>query len=107
MSFSSISPTERFDVDLAENVAAYLISLKVAALQKLDVETRGPTVILRGTVNSFFEKQLALLCPQRIPGIKQLIDEIEVKGGTSHVPAPPPPRGLEGDTIELRSYGLR
>ena len=102
---SSISPNDRFDADLAEKVASYLVGLKVPTLQKLNVETRGSTVVLRGEVNSHFEKQLAMFCQDKISGIKQVVDEIQVKGGKTYVPAPPPPRGLDDDSRDLRRFG--
>lgn len=99
------SPNDTFDTELALKIASYLLGLKVPALQKLSVEARGSTVTLRGTVNSHFEKQLATLCKERIGGVKQLIDQIEVKGGTTFVPAPPPQRGFEDEWRELNRAG--
>jgi osmotically-inducible protein OsmY len=38
----------------------------------------GDTVILQGTVGSFYEKQLCISSSQRVPGVNRLVDKIEV-----------------------------
>src|SRR5262249_9786478 len=80
---------------------------KSATLQKLSVETRGSMVTLRGIVNTHFEKQLARQCQERVPGIRKLIDEIEVRGGSEFVPADPLPRDIERELQQVRGQETR
>lgn len=80
------------DLELAEKIAAYLVSTKSPILQKLSVQVFEGKVTLRGNVGTHFEKQLALLCYERVPGIVQLVDEIVVAEARKFVPAPAPPR---------------
>jgi osmotically-inducible protein OsmY len=47
-------------------------------LRNLEVEAQGGIVTLRGTVNSFYEKQLGQQCCRRVAGVVKLIDAIDV-----------------------------
>ena len=49
------------------------------SLRRIDIEVVHGTVTLRGTVNSFYERQLCLACTQHVPGVYKLIDDIKVE----------------------------
>ena len=48
------------------------------ALRRILVEVQNGTVVLKGRVQSFYERQLCLSCCQRVAGVVRLIDQIEV-----------------------------
>lgn len=66
------------DHDLARRVTTYLHSKQQRSLRNVSVEANGGTVVLRGEVGSFYEKQLCLSCTRRVAGVSNLIDEILV-----------------------------
>lgn len=72
----------RHDRDLESRVANYLLGYKMPALRELDVEADNGTVIVRGRVQSFYQKQLCINCSRRVAGVIRLIDEVEVVSGT-------------------------
>ena len=49
------------------------------SLRSVTVSARGGTVTLRGHVRSFYDKQLCFSGSRRVPGVRELIDEIEVR----------------------------
>ena len=64
---------------------------RLAQLVSLAIRERGPrwirglkvmashaVVTLRGSARSFYEKQLLLHAVQRVPGVHQIVDEIDV-----------------------------
>ena len=66
------------DRDLERRVVNYLAGRHMPALRHLNVEASGGTVVLRGRVHSFYEKQLCHHCSNRVAGVRQVIDAIEV-----------------------------
>lgn len=66
------------DFDLERRVKNYLRDRHMPMLRNLEVEAHGGTVTLRGTVNSFYEKQLSQQCCRRVAGVVRLIDAIDV-----------------------------
>ena len=49
-----------------------------SSLRHIVVDAEAGIVTLRGTVRSFYEKQLCISGSRRVPGVYELIDEIEV-----------------------------
>mgnify|MGYP002725891478 CR=1 FL=1 len=47
-------------------------------LRRVTVDVADGTVVLKGTVGSFYHKQLCFSGSRRIPGVYKLIDEIQV-----------------------------
>ena len=47
-------------------------------MRRLSIEAEGGTVTLRGSVFTFYEKQLSQQCPRRVAGVRRLIDMIVV-----------------------------
>jgi len=68
------------DLDLQQRVRAFLDAHNVPALRRVGVLARGGTITLHGRVSSFYEKQLSQQCSRRVHGVRQVIDEIVVKG---------------------------
>ena len=69
---SSTHPfVEPADRDLELRVALFLAGRHVPALRRLSVEARQGTVVLRGQVRSYHEKQIS-------HAARRLIDDIEV-----------------------------
>jgi hypothetical protein len=66
------------DSDLQRRVKSYLRERHMPNLRNLQVEAQGGVVTLRGTVNSFYEKQLSQQCCRRVAGVVKLIDAIDV-----------------------------
>ncbi|HND53079.1 MAG TPA: BON domain-containing protein [Pirellulaceae bacterium] len=66
------------DVDLERRVLSYLMQRQVPALRRITVAVQGGVVTLTGRVQSFYERQLCLSCCQRVAGVRQLVDLIEV-----------------------------
>jgi osmotically-inducible protein OsmY len=66
------------DLELERRVTNYLAQRHVQALRLIRVACKNGTVILTGKVQSFYERQLCLSCCQRVAGVIQLVDEIEV-----------------------------
>lgn len=71
-------PNDDTNRDLEERVTAFLHSRQRPALQRIQVSATSGTVMLEGTVDSFYEKQLCIECCHRVDGVKELVDRIEV-----------------------------
>lgn len=69
----------RRDTELQRRVESYLVRQQFRALRDVTVEASSGTVVLRGEVQSFYEKQLCLNCSKRVAGVIELVDEILVK----------------------------
>jgi osmotically-inducible protein OsmY len=67
-----------YDQDLKRRVVNYLVGHKMPALRHVDVEADRGTVVLRGRVYSFFQKQLCLNCCRRVAGVIKLVDKLDV-----------------------------
>ena len=66
------------DDDLERRVVGYLWQKHHPSLRLIDVSAANGTVILRGKLNSFYEKQLCLHTCQRVAGVIRVVDELEV-----------------------------
>lgn len=66
------------DRDLERRVVNFMVQRQVAAGRRITVIAEGGTVVLRGRVPSFYQKQLCLNCCSHVAGVVRLIDEIEV-----------------------------
>ena len=65
------------DSDLRNRVSRFLADRLRPKLCQLDVDATDGVV--RGVVNSFYEKQLAISCSQRVAGVIQLVDQMKVQ----------------------------
>ena len=66
------------DRDLERRVINYLLGYKMPSLRRIHVESDNGTVTIRGTVSSFYQRQLCINCSRRVAGVVQLIDELTV-----------------------------
>ena len=66
------------DLDLERRVVNYLAGRFMPALRRLAIEAEGGIVTVRGQVSSFYEKQIALHCCQRVAGVLELVDAVDV-----------------------------
>ena len=78
MIFAQLTPTDVHDRDLERRVINYLQGYKMPAIRGIDVQSDRGRVTLRGTVSSFYQRQLCIHCCLRVAGVIRLIDEIEV-----------------------------
>ena len=56
-----------------------LRSCRMSSLQRLEIEVDGGTVTIRGTLRSFYERQVCLARIQRIPHVVKLVDNMKVE----------------------------
>ena len=63
---------------LKSRVENFLRSKGITSLGRLDIEVDGSQVTLRGTVRSFYERQLCICC-QQMAGVSRLIDQLHVE----------------------------
>lgn len=62
--------------DLGSRVRDFLAGCRVGS----DVQVRAHegTVVLEGTVASFYQRQLCLSCRTRVQGVLQIVDKLQV-----------------------------
>jgi len=70
--------TEEDDRDLERRLVNYLLGYKMPALRQVRVEVDNGTVVLRGTVSSYHQRQLCINCCRRVAGVIKLVDQIHV-----------------------------
>jgi osmotically-inducible protein OsmY len=63
---------------LANRIATHLADTNWPSLKRLSVDVRGGQVTLRGSVGSFYEKQLAIQACRMQSEVEQMIDAVEV-----------------------------
>lgn len=66
------------DERLAQMVALAIRQRGPRAAAGVTVLAHQSVVTLRGEARSFYERQLLLHAAQRVPGVRQIVDEIEV-----------------------------
>ena len=66
------------ELDLARRVKNFLAGRNLPGLRRLSIDVDGSSVVLRGTVRTFYEKLLAVHCCQRVAGVINVVDGIEV-----------------------------
>jgi hypothetical protein len=67
------------DERLAQMVTLALGGRLARSVDGLTVVAQQSTVTLRGRARSFYVKQLLLHAVQHVPGVRQIVDEIEVR----------------------------
>lgn len=76
------------DDDLHRRISSFLFSRHFPAFRSLRIEVEHGNVTLRGEVQSYYEKQVALTSCQHVAGVLSLVDEISVlepQGVPSHL----------------------
>ena len=71
-------PSRRTDRDLERRVIQFLANRHHPGLRQLNVEAEAGTVTIRGTVKSFYEKQLCQNICRRVAGVIHLVDDVAV-----------------------------
>lgn len=66
------------DEDVQVRVCSYLGSRHLDNLRRIDVEVLNGTVTLHGTVDSYYEKQIALSTCRRVAGVLSMVDQLSV-----------------------------
>src|SRR5881392_1768063 len=78
--------TAEIDRDLERRVINYLLQRCFHTLRRVDVEARDGKVTLRGEVPSFYARQVCIHTCQRVAGVAELSDQLEVRDGINEVP---------------------
>ena len=65
----------------------YLSQRGVSSLPRLTIEVEDGIVTLRGTVPTFYERQLCL-CSQHVSGVLRVVDDLKVELSPSTAPDP-------------------
>jgi osmotically-inducible protein OsmY len=76
------------DHDVCARVKSFLFSRHLPGIRELEVEVNHGTVTLSGTVNSYYEKQVALNSCQRVAGVLKMVDRMEVHPDSSRPVTP-------------------
>lgn len=66
------------DEDVAHRVEEFLSRQHFPTIQQLGIVVEQGELTVRGCVESFYEKQVAMTVCQQVPGVLMLVDEIEV-----------------------------
>ena len=64
--------------DLKRRVLIFLSQRGVSSLRRLNIQVDSGIVTLRGTVSSFYERQLCLCC-HRVAGVHRVVDDLTVE----------------------------
>jgi osmotically-inducible protein OsmY len=75
---AATQPLATADRLLASQIATQLAETNRASLRRLSVDVSAGEVTLRGSVGSFYEKQIAIQACRMLAGIERLIDAVEV-----------------------------
>jgi osmotically-inducible protein OsmY len=70
--------SRRNDRELKARIVNFLSRQNVPSLRMLNVTANTGVVTIRGSVRSFYHKQLCLSCCQRVAGVVRIHDEIDV-----------------------------
>jgi osmotically-inducible protein OsmY len=75
-----IGPDGELDdnAQVCQRVRLYLLHSGHQHLPNLDVRSRWGVVCLRGTVPSYYARQLAIACARRVAGVREIDDQIVV-----------------------------
>jgi osmotically-inducible protein OsmY len=79
----SIDELRRAEAELELRVRNFLEGRNIPGLRRIGVEAVAGQVTLRGRVRTFYEKQLAIHCCQRVAGVIHVVDAIEVSRDAS------------------------
>ena len=63
---------------LKRRVFFFLAQRGISWLSRISIEIEGGRLTFRGTVSSFYERQLCL-ASRRFSGVEELVDELEVR----------------------------
>ncbi|MCR9119844.1 MAG: BON domain-containing protein [bacterium] len=72
---------KKADQELSKRIQSFFHQRRIVALGNVGVDVLGGVVTISGAVRSFYEKQIAISCCQRVAGVVRLIDQVEVVQG--------------------------
>jgi len=64
---------------VGESVLRHFEGRNFPALTRLDIEADSGTVTLKGTVRTFYQKQMAITLSMQVEGVTKIVDEIVVQ----------------------------
>ena len=64
--------------ELKRRIVNFLSQKGVTSVKLLDIEVAHGSVTFRGTVPTFYERQLCLSC-QYVPGVRKVVDDLKVE----------------------------
>lgn len=65
-----------------ENRVNNLIQHHISSVRTIEISARNGVITLRGRVKSFYNKQVCIHCCQRVAGVFQVLDRLEVVAGS-------------------------
>lgn len=74
----SVDDAKAADRELTRLVKSFLQGLSLPALHDLDVKVRNGVAVITGRVRMFYHKQLATSCCQRVAGVLDVLNEVQV-----------------------------
>ena len=69
---------ETADRQLERRIRNFLEGLSLPELRDLELEVRNGAAVITGRVRTFYEKQLATSCCQRVAGVLSVLNEVQV-----------------------------
>lgn len=66
------------DVGLKERVTTFLHQRGEAPLRRLRIDVNDGQVVITGNVRTFYQKQLAGHCCQRVAGVQRVVNNVTV-----------------------------
>ena len=87
MSKALLTPVPDTPHELALRLRTFLSQRGVSSMRRISIEVQDGTVMLRGTVSSFYERQLCLACTRHIPGVILIAPAWDM---TNSLPGVPP-----------------
>jgi len=73
-----VHDAEAADRELERRIRNFLEGLNLPALRDLEVEVRNGAAVITGRVRTFYQKQLATSCCQRVAGVLSVLNEVRV-----------------------------
>lgn len=67
------------DDDLATRIRLFAGVLNLGAIRHLHIQVRDGNATLTGIVRSFYERQVAIACVQRVAGVRHVHDRVSVR----------------------------
>lgn len=82
---TTLSPTHSIGIDettadeqLRHRIRLFLQTLRLAILRRVQIDVQSGVVTIEGIARSYYERQMALACVQRVAGVRHVIDRIVV-----------------------------
>ncbi len=64
------------DRELQRRIVNFLFEKGLWSLQHLETEVHGGVAVIKGRVRTYYEKQLATCCCQRVAGVLRVINDV-------------------------------